>query len=504
MGRHSKVPAPGEKNLGPAGPDAAAPNDRGPAPRARRLAPALAALREARWALVVFLVVAVVQGAYYINNIGALTMPDPLMHSLGSYALATGQALNPCVEVTDTEGNARRVQTLAGDSRYLLTKETRNDMISAIIAGPFPTDPARDAQIAACAEEGFGMELPPTEEVERDTGITVFHGRSNQYFPLAWLPQALGIRVGISLGWQPYDVWQAGRVSSLVCYLALYGAAIAIAPRMRWVLVALGLIPTTLFAASSLMCDAFLVSLCTLSVALTLRLVARGRRVRTGEALALGCVAALALLGKVVYAPACLGFLVLPRRQLDARGKVVATAPVALALVAYLAWSATIGDMAAIVNLRDNIAYAVAHLGTVAARIGYMVLNLPAILLNGDGVYLGFALVVAALLAWEALRARRGEKDGAPADADPSDAALAPAAPTWRDWLSGHRYVVGAVVAGAASVAGILLFLLLTWNDLAAGPDIAYVEGFQGRYLLPLWPLLLYASTVLPAPAARR
>lgn len=43
----------------------------------------------------IFLVLFALQACMFIVQVGPLTIPDPDMHPLSTYALATGQSLNP-------------------------------------------------------------------------------------------------------------------------------------------------------------------------------------------------------------------------------------------------------------------------------------------------------------------------------------------------------------------------------------------------------------------------
>lgn len=75
----------------------------------------------------------VIQGLYFIRTVGPLTLPDPGMHVLGSYALATGQSFNPTIKTLDEYGNERSTQILTGDASYLDLPEVTNALISTII-----------------------------------------------------------------------------------------------------------------------------------------------------------------------------------------------------------------------------------------------------------------------------------------------------------------------------------------------------------------------------------
>lgn len=444
----------------------------------------VAMLRESGAALMVFAVVIALQGAYYIHSIGALTMPDPGMHARAAYALATGQVLNPLEDRVDVYGNVRHLQTLTGDARLLRLEGATNAFVSDIIAGAFPTDPSRELQSSVNSQDGETIvfprdvkETPPDPEAETTAPEATVYGMrgGNQYFPLAWLPQAIGVRIGLSLGLEPYSVWQLGRVTSLVAFVALYGLAIALMPRMKSFLVVIGLLPTTVFVASSLMCDGFLLALCALSASLTLRALARGGHIGASTTLGLGAVAALVVLCKPVYAPACMGFLLFPANRTSLREKAVGLVPTVVGVVVYLTWSALLGDMMYNCNVSLNASLIRGDLVGSLVRVLYNLLNLPMLLSEMDASYLLAAIVVALVFV---VGVGRIWLEGGMARGD----------------ASSHRFAVGALAAWALSVGGTFFFLLLTWNDVSAQATLSLIEGFQGRYLIPLYPLLCYAQ----------
>lgn len=48
--------------------------------------------------IAIFLVLFTLQACMFVVQVGPLTIPDPDMHPLSTYALATGQSLNPPVK----------------------------------------------------------------------------------------------------------------------------------------------------------------------------------------------------------------------------------------------------------------------------------------------------------------------------------------------------------------------------------------------------------------------
>lgn len=434
--------------------------------------------------LVVFLVVALAQGAYYIHVIGPLTMPDPDMHAMGTYAVATGQSFSPVVEYVDGYGNPRKGQALTGDDRYLSLIGANNGLVSSIIDGAFPTDSAKSQQQEAMAALGQTISVSPTDpkpHLNETTGA--FYSRSNQYFPLAWAIPGLGMRIGMAINpGNVYFTYQCARAVNLAFYLLIYGLAILLVPRMRGLLMVLGLIPTTLFCASSLMCDGSVVALCTLSVALTCRAAQAPKRLGGGYVAALTAIACAVLLIKPLYAPICMGYLIMPKQQLGRRRLAASIIALAVAALAYLLWSAFFGDMAVLCNQAHNKDAIEQSLLGVGVRLFYNIVNLPLELFGMNTLYLVYAAIVAWICSVEAMPRLR--------------IVFSSRCPSAKERLSECRYLVGTCLVALIVVAGTFAFLLYTWNDIASQATLSKINGFQGRYLLPLWPLLAYAQTI--------
>ena len=76
--------------------------------------------------------------------------------------------------------------------------------------------------------------------------------------PVPYLPQAAAIFIARNLGLGTDGMLLAARFVALAVYLAIVGVAIARAPRSKWALCAVGLLPVAMFqAASSVSHDAF-------------------------------------------------------------------------------------------------------------------------------------------------------------------------------------------------------------------------------------------------------
>lgn len=399
-------------------------------------------------------------------------MPDFYTHVLGSYALATGQSFNPTIRYIDDYGNERRSQILYGDASFLRI-EGYSDIVSNLIVNGIINkgDPYKITQIESTRAQSGNTSLPDLSDASGHFGIEF--NRSNQYFPLTWLPQAGGMRIGMLMRLDSYSVYQAGRITNLLFYIAIISAAIAIVPTMKELIVILSIIPTSLFCASSLMGDATLIAICTLSVAISVHELHKDGRSSNPALISISLLASFVTLIKATYLPICLGFLIFSKKIIQWKTKVMMCLPIALAALLYLIWSRTIGDVATVANIQANLIIAVTHFYVIVLSIiAYLGKLLSSIFVSSKIIYLVFAaLVLAAALFPCAINCHKSHMQ-----------------------LRNHaaRFAIGALVASITSYALICLFLLLTWNNLEAAEALVDIEGFQGRYLLPIYPVLLY------------
>ncbi|MHC4783842.1 MAG: DUF2142 domain-containing protein [Planctomycetota bacterium] len=75
------------------------------------------------------------------------------------------------------------------------------------------------------------------------------------FTPIVYTPQVLGIAIGRLCGLSALKIMYAGRLSSLLCWIAMVYWAIRITPVFRWVFVLVALLPRNLFQAASLSAD---------------------------------------------------------------------------------------------------------------------------------------------------------------------------------------------------------------------------------------------------------
>lgn len=414
-------------------------------------------VRRLPWPALAFALLALVMGGSFISAYGPLSVPDADMHVPSTYALATGQWRNATEDRLDEAGNGIRVQPVTGDST-VLTSAALNADVSTYLSW-WLHDDTHDGQY---------------DQLTASPHTVTVYKRSNQYPPVAYIPQGLGLLLARLAGLDGWGQLQLARTANLLWYIVAGTVAVALAGRGARSLLVVSLAnPISMYLAASLSADASVIVLGALVVALY-RHAAVARRPLPWSALAVMMVAGSLLVPfKLCYAPMALLPLLLPRSVVSLRRRLaVVTGSVVLGLVPYLIWSAMYGRVSAIVDIAANVHYVFSHPLRTAMTVLASSLNSVWVLAS-QGVMAVVAMMVVAVFVHEL---RRG------------------------------LCVRSAVFAGAVALACVMLSegaLMVTWNQPAEHAWGYLLEGMQERYLLPLLPLLAVALPVASGGAAR-
>jgi uncharacterized membrane protein len=328
-----------------------------------------------------------------------------------------------------------------------------------------------------------------------ENGKFVQYGFPNTaaYSPAAYAPDIVGMWIA-RLG--DFTI-QSTVILLRLLNLAVYVVAIYIAMRVlaqsrfKWIVFVIALLPMTLFEASIITADALTnAAVIVLSALLFRGILLRGRPFALWEAtLLLGITVLLPLLkpGYLVLAPLILLIPAsqFPRPRLGSIGKYAA---LGLTVVLFLAWTyATrgIADTAALIRPGpgwENVKPGEQMLFIIQHPLSYMTLFARTFLLEDLQYFtemigaLGFnrvsvpGIVLVVEVALMAVAVAVTEKI---------------ALPKWKSWL-----LVAAVGAGGVMIA---TGMYITYADVAA----PMLRGIQGRYFIPLLPVLLAAIAVL-------
>lgn len=385
-------------------------------------------------------------------------MPDPSMHIPQAYALATGQAFNTTEKQVDDWGNTVRRQALRGDPFYLNPQGT-NLLVSQILSRAFSNSQSTD----------HGNPSP-----EPKNG----YYRSTQYFPAAYIPQAIGLRIGLWSKLSNDNTLQLARAVNFITYISLLGCAIFISPRGKIILTLVGLLPASVFMASSIMPDGLYIAVSSLIVALICRLLVDRNAISRSVFIVIVACSLWLLFSKVLYVIIALPLLLLPQNIIDIKKKISYSILLLASLILYLWWSAAYSGGFYAVNQKSNISNISLHPFTFCIMVTSNALKSTRNLAELPTVYtILFIIIITTIVAvsiyWLVHDYHECQNN--------SNAYLT------------LRYALIAATLFFIGMCAIYAFIALTWNNLADISIKKALQGLQGRYILPYIPLALFA-----------
>lgn len=304
---------------------------------------------------------------------------------------------------------------------------------------------------------------------------------------VAKVGSVFGLLLGKALGLGAYPVFYLGRICSALFFIACAAAAVHLAPVGKNAFMAISFFPMTLHLASSYSYDGGTIGLSFLFISLALRvLFAEGpvsRATFVGLALSAICLAPC----KAVYVLELVLIVVLPTRRFASRREAVAYKLIVLScatiavLVSKFATVASLSEGTTVFMFPGESTYSIADLladplaslalffrtfvwagdsyiiSVVGANLGWLQENL------GAPYYLVWIYLIAAVFSVQ------------PADDDVIEVSVL--------WKCAFFLVVCAVWFA------VMLSMAVAWTP----KSMETIQGVQGRYVLPVLPLLLLA-----------
>lgn len=315
------------------------------------------------------------------------------------------------------------------------------------------------------------------------------------YAPSLYAPDAAGLMIGNALGLPRLGAFYVGRIVNAAVAIGLLLLALHLLPFGRFAMLAVVLLPTFAYQTGSLSPDAMINSIGFLGLALALRIGFMPAEKRAAAGLLI--TAPLLALAKGVYLPLLAAGLRLPSSWRDRRCWLILAA-MALGAAAFCGWTAYSGGSQALYHImsrKTGESVMTAPLGEQLA----VILNDPPgfvrILITSVTERLPVYLVqIVGRFGWNAILL--------PLAAYPLGAVMLLSGVLCGSggWFgAGQRLWWLAVAIGVALLIEIAMYL--TGTPLAAD----FIQGTQGRYFLPMLPLLLLAlSPERAVPSARR
>lgn len=401
-----------------------------------------------------FLVIALTWGVAQALLVPPLQVPDEGDHWFRAWAMTDGQL------TADSNGMVTLPATFARTADLYLGLVSGNRIMPPSLAG----QPGFSSY-----EDLFDGPGPP--------GTIEVASRVANYGPIGYLPQAAGVAVGRLLGTPPLVCFYLARLANLLVAIAILFFAIRLAPYGKQLFMLLALLPVTMLELASVSCDALTIAGAMLLISVVLRAMTLVTLGRAEVALLLGSAAAFLNVKPGYWALILLVLLIRPS-QLGSRGRYAGfvaasvSAVVGLLVIDTYITRTSLGvggpnaqvsfilhqplDFLGIVwaGLPDMVFRSAASVGI----LGWMTLALPPVfyaivtsagfsffLLLGEDVHLGLR----------------------------------------------QRALMAVVGVGVAFTIAIALYVFLE-------PIGSRHIGFQGRYLVPVWLLLLLSAYGFP------
>jgi uncharacterized membrane protein len=403
----------------------------------------------------VFLVIALAWGVAQVFIVPPLQVPDEGDHWFRAWALTDGQLY------ADRQG----MITLPGDLARTV------DLYTRLVSDTRPLPASLEGQPGFSGYEDLF-------NGKGSSGPVRVVSRVASYGPVGYLPQAVGIGLGRLAGAPPLTSFYLARLANLLAAVALLFFAIRLVPFGKQLFVLVALLPMTMFELASVSCDALTISGAMFFTSLLLWASARARLRPVDVAVVLLAAAVLLNVKPGYWALVLLALLMRPV-QLGGRARYVAfVAGNALVVVGvFLVGLLSTGIEARVPAAGGPHAQLLFILEQPLAFLGILWSNLQnnllAWTLESIGVLGWFAVALPpavyllVLVAAPVLLIRmRGEEVGL------------------RPWQRALLAAVGISVFLTIALA-LYVFLAPTGSDQLS---------FQGRYLAPVWLLLLLSA----------
>jgi uncharacterized membrane protein len=315
--------------------------------------------------------------------------------------------------------------------------------------------------------------------VPLDPRIRIFYTFANtaHYAPISYLAPVFGIAAGRGLGFTPLALLYFGREANLIGWITLGFFSLRASPAIARPLMFLLLMPMPLYLAASVSADPTTIGLAALFTAIVCRCVGRSAPIDAKTWILLGAVSILLSLSKYAYLPMLGLILLIPSRRFGGRGRFV-THFALLAALNFIAFSIWVHAAATGLNTR------VKPPGDASLQLQWLEQNtgqIPKLIVNTfriDGwlsvqSFVGMIGSFDRPLPWAVIVGYLILLLGACWTADPE-----PAMPS----VSRAAIVILPIVAISCLIIALLDYLY--WSP----PGLFFIDGLNGRYLIPLTP----------------
>jgi uncharacterized membrane protein len=296
------------------------------------------------------------------------------------------------------------------------------------------------------------------------------------YPPVSYLAASLVMGVEKYFGVSPLILMYSGRLINLLVWIVLIFFAIRITPIHKWVFLLLALMPMTLFVAASLSADSFTIGLSFLAIAMFLKLAFVSEKIDIKDILLMFIIIFTLSLSKQGYAILILLFFIIPKSKFkDNKFRITSFALIGTFTLLFTGlWNYLFKESymaSASLSASDQISFILSnplnfpyvlsntlliefknYMVMFVGDFGWLDTPLPAVVV---GAYL-LILIIVALMDKTEVKINLNQKS------------------------------IFLVIFSLISIL-IFAFEYITWTAVG----LNHIKGIQGRYFIPIAPLLL-------------
>ena len=178
-------------------------------------------------------------------------------------------------------------------------------------------------------QEKIGAELNEDEKTPFAVGAT------GSLTPISYIPQVIGVLIGRVLQLSPMIILYLGRLTNLLAYIALVFMAIKIMPSEKWklIIMMIALFPMSMNLAATVSPDTVILGTTLLAISYAMHLKFETKEITYKHIILLGILCMIPTVCKIVYFPLCLLVLLLPHEKFESKTKRILSWVIIFAIV---------------------------------------------------------------------------------------------------------------------------------------------------------------------------
>lgn len=301
-------------------------------------------------------------------------------------------------------------------------------------------------------------------------------GATGSLTPISYIPQVIGVLIGRILNLSPMIILWLARIINLLCYIALVFLAIKIMPFERWktIIMIIALFPMSMNLATTVSPDTIIIGSTLLAISYVYYLKVVAEKITLKNIILLGILFMIPTVCKIVYFPLCFLIFILPKEKFENKVKRILYYVLTILIVfgTYLSLNKLVseGDYAIAIrtNMTEQILFTISDLSRdciTAINTFYSESSLYFFEMIGGWNTINIVSVVIFIILLLAMFDEEKEV---------------------KQYVLDKKEKIIFIIIISIEILGVIAAMYLGWTQAKQ----TVVEGIQGRYLLPVIPLI--------------